>query len=235
MTTQLDVEREVHQPMFRDGYALIDFRAYFGKDIWDRLCSSVVTFLRSESFESQRQRFLRGDGDGKDFLIRLSPERGDVQGGIWKEVATHPLLTSMAKAYFMGGEPLLADCDLWHTEPMPEGRDRSFSQNWHVDLEAGRMSHRIFKAFLYFNDIDEGNGPIQLWKAGSSLEDNYEMSVTVKAGTMLLVDTGALLHRGGYCTEGPRTVGLWYYTNGTTMRVPPLVSGRLAKSGGGSY
>lgn len=209
------------QDLMRHAAVGIDFPLRFGDSLWQELCDSVEEFKSSESFHQQRERFLAAPSEKRDksFLIRLSPEPGSV----WYKVAEHPLMLGMAREYFGGGNPLLGDCDLWHTEPMPEGRERATSQNWHIDMEAQRFPHRIFKAFLYFNDIEEGNGPLELWMAGSSLQENGPIKVCVSAGTMVLVDTGALLHRGGYCETGPRTVGLWYYTNGSGLQVPPLV------------
>ena len=111
---------------------------------------------------------------------------------------------------------------------MPDDRERIMSQDWHIDMEAQRFPRRIFKAFLYFNDVGEGNGPLELWMSGSSLQKNGPIKVLVPEGTMVLVDTGALLHRGGYCQTGSRTLALWYYTNGEAMTVPPLHYGKMA-------
>ena len=217
MTTQ---ELTVKQSMDQHGMASINFPEVFGQTAWEQACQEIKEFKASESFAEQKATFLEGTGGhgAKTFLIRLRPD----QKTIWGDIATDSRLVGMAREYFMGNQPMLADFDVWHTEPMPDDRERVMSQDWHIDMEAQRFPRRIFKAFLYFNDVREGNGPLELWMSGSSLQKNGPMKICVPEGTMVLVDTGALLHRGGYCQEGSRTLALWYYTNGEAMTVPPL-------------
>ncbi len=214
----------VKQSMDQHGMATINFLDVFGRVIWEQACQEIDGFKKSESFAEQKAKFLEGTGKHgeKTFLIRSRPD----DGSIITEIAKDPRLVGMAREYFRGNTPALADCDVWHTEPMPDARDRVMSQDWHIDMEAQRFPRRIFKAFLYFNDVGEGNGPLELWMSGSSLQKNGPAKICVPMGTMVLVDTGALLHRGGYCQTGSRTLALWYYTNGEAMTVPPLMVGK---------
>jgi hypothetical protein len=145
------------------------------------------------------------------------------------ELAAHPILIESAKAYFNGGSPKLAYHDLWYTMPFSElgtQRPRVASQKWHVDAEADGVPRRIFKAFLYFNDIDEGAGPLEIYVSGASMTPEKHIKVTVPAGTMIFVDTGRFLHRGGYCLENPRLLSLWYYMNASSIQIPPMSTNR---------
>jgi len=100
------------------------------------------------------------------------------------------------------------------------------SQLWHRDHE----DIRIFKFFLYLNDVDENNGPFEYVK-GSHMGGKHHKLIpmkgppfgtrvhdpkiidrfagediikcTGKAGTIIIADTAGL-HRGGFCKSGER-------------------------------
>lgn len=234
-----DFANQSSEKLWNDGITIFNFPSVFGDDAWKLVQDAYSAFQRSEKFQSQQREFVNNppsievDNLEKRFLFRLLNTLGSDEkinydaGDPWMQIATNPILLESARAYFLGGQPVLDYHDVWYTMPFSElgsERPRVASQNWHVDGEAQGVPGRIFKAFLYFNDIDEGSGPLEIYVSGASNIGNRHIKVCVPAGTMIFVDTGRFLHRGGYCLERPRMLSLWYYTNGTGFNIPPLIA-----------
>jgi hypothetical protein len=71
---------------------------------------------------------------------------------VFARFALQPAILGLANAYF-GMYTRLRYYNVWHTF-VTQAPARE-SQLWHCD----RDDHRILKAFLYLNDVDEGSGP----------------------------------------------------------------------------
>jgi hypothetical protein len=224
----------VNEMMKNYGAAVVDFAEAFGLEQWQKLKAAYADFLQSDRYLAQLKNFKENppapevDNLEKRYLLRLLGGLGDAPIDLapddpWLEFSQHPILQDLARDYFQGGDPALAYFDLWRTEPMAE-RPRVGSQNWHVDYEAGGYPRRIFKAFLYFSDaLDEGAGPLEIRGFTGSSAGGFHSHIFVRAGSMVFIDTGRLVHRGGYCTTQPRSLAVWYFTNASPVTVPPLV------------
>lgn len=135
-------------------------------------------------------------------------------------------LHHMAKNYLMQDVKLVT-VDYWLNFPNPNNNSPFASQVWHRDYE----DKQLLKIFLYFTDVEEGNGPFYYiskthicgehnlkFKATppfgitipeEKIQENFNTSVIkkfkMKKGEMLLVDTAGI-HKGGHCTLGERFV-----------------------------
>jgi hypothetical protein len=105
------------------------------------------------------------------------------------------------------------------------------TRRWHIDME----DHRILKVIIYLNDVDETTGPFQYLdrQATQAIHQrlNYRSgylksqavarvvpsdqwhSCVGKAGTVILVDTARLIHRGKVPTTGDRYTLFYDYTS----------------------
>lgn len=154
--------------------------------------------------------------------------------------STSNLFTDIARYYFQE-EPLLIDMQLIVS---PESRggnnlDYSGSQLWHSDFD----DSKILKFFLYLEDVDKEQGPLELlnridshkiiqksnyrWDSKSSHDDNlidksYKFeSMTVKQGSIVVADTANCFHRGSRDVEGRRSAMVVTYVTRTSFRYPP--------------
>jgi hypothetical protein len=135
---------------------------------------------------------------------------------------------------YLGMWSKLAGANAWYAVPVAEERARLASQNWHRDPE----DRTLVKVFLHLSDVTAGCGPLEyipgsreggpyahLWPAttggggyGYPPQDLIETTVpaaervtcTGPRGTLVFCDTSGL-HRGGYCTAGPRVTAFWVY------------------------
>jgi hypothetical protein len=105
------------------------------------------------------------------------------------------------------------------------------TRRWHIDME----DHRILKVIIYLNDVDETTGPFQYLdrQATQAIQQhlNYRSgylnsqaveriipsdqwhSCLGKAGSVTLVDTARLIHRGKVPTTGDRYTLFYDYTS----------------------
>jgi hypothetical protein len=105
------------------------------------------------------------------------------------------------------------------------------TRRWHIDME----DHRILKVIIYLNDVDETTGPFQYLDRQATqviqqrlnYRSGYLKSQAVarvvpsdqwhscvgKAGTVTLVDTARLIHRGKVPTTGDRYTLFYDYTS----------------------
>lgn len=123
------------------------------------------------------------------------------------------------------------------------GKEAQGSQRWHRDPGVG--DQRIFKMFVYLNDVDESAGPFQYGKATHQtgplahlfpiyrLSGHYPaegeverrvpkeniVSATGKAGTIIFCDTSGF-HRGGYSTGGQRIMATSLYVSAGSLQKP---------------
>jgi hypothetical protein len=105
------------------------------------------------------------------------------------------------------------------------------SRQWHLDME----DHRILKIIIYLTDVDQHNGPFQYltdpdtqtirarlhYQSGYRSAQKIEKIIptqqwqtcTGTAGTVILVDTARLMHRGKPPTAGDRYTLFYDYTS----------------------
>jgi hypothetical protein len=105
------------------------------------------------------------------------------------------------------------------------------SRLWHIDTE----DRCVFKIIIYLNDVSEGDGPFQYlakpattllssslrYKQGYLQDKTVEpiipqsewISCTGAAGTVILVDTGSIFHRGKVPKNGDRFALFYDYSS----------------------
>jgi hypothetical protein len=110
------------------------------------------------------------------------------------------------------------------------------SRRWHLDME----DHRILKVIIYLNDVDQTTGPFQYLddrqtqqiqqqfnyrhgylktpKVETLIPPQQWQSCTGSAGTVIIVDTARLLHRGKASTEQDRYALFYDYTSRSPKR-----------------
>jgi hypothetical protein len=230
-----DIQRDLVAHLAADGIAQVHFSELFSEELWQGLAASAAVFthevesrLAGETAQGKGARIAkRGEGG----FIQRRYERGAQidPADAWLQAGLSSRLLGIVNSY-LGLWAKLTYYDQWYTVPMPDGAERSASQNWHRD----HNDRHLVKVFVYLDDVDAGAGPFEyvpgstsngryadLWPWAPS-SDHYPpkaefdeqvpssavRTLTGPAGTMILCDTSGF-HRGGFATERPRV--LWRY------------------------
>jgi hypothetical protein len=229
------IQRDLVARLFADGVAQVHFTELFSEELWQTLAGSAAAFsnevegrLDGQTASGKGTRVAKRGTGG---FIQRRYERGDQidPADPWLRAGLSSRLLGVVNSY-LGLWAKLTYYDQWYTFPMPDGAERSASQNWHRD----HNDRNLVKVFVYLEDVDAGAGPFEyvpgstrdgpyagLWP-WTPFSDHYPptaefdehvppsatRTLTGPAGTMILCDTSGF-HRGGFATERPRV--LWRY------------------------
>ncbi len=199
--------------------------AYEGK-YWDELSSFADEWVTSNAIQDYVTHYTANRPDKtiddfeKHYIARLLPhDRKTVTykaSDSFLSFALQPTIVNFITKCMDGHQPTLQYYDLWHTFPLEEGRERIGSQGWHKDAEAFGKQSRVIKVFLYFSDcLEMGAGAFEM------ITDEGQLTFYMQRGDMLIADTGAWLHRGGYSTTKSRTYGVWVYNDSERILAKP--------------
>ena len=180
------------------------------------------------------------DRKAKSFIQRLVDDDykfDNAKSAITKYCLNEEVAIACAK--YLGMVPKLTSFKIWRSHQI-EATERTASQNWHRDYN----EYQMIRVFLYFNDVNTGNGAGEYVTGTHYLGDSYnkllysedgvsrystEKQVTNEfeanrlfvaeglAGTMYFVDTAGL-HRGGYHpVPGERRVSLTTFSTAADL------------------
>jgi len=227
-----DIQRDLVAHLVADGIAQVPFTQLFSEQLWQTLTESATAFTNEvESRLAGETASVKKGGEAKAGFLQRRYERGAEidPGDPWLQAALSSRLLGVVNSY-LGLWAKLTYFDQWYTIPMPDGAERTSSQNWHRD----HNDRHLVKVFVYLADVDEGAGPFE-YVTGSTRDGPYAdlwpwaphsdhyppkaefeerippsaaRTLTGPAGTMILCNTSGF-HRGGFATERPRI--LWRY------------------------
>ena len=191
-------------------------KAALSGPMWDVLAEKVDVWLASSELQAYIDAYKADpptkeeDDYHKYYIARWMPHSFETttyeEDDPFVAAAISPTFLDVLREYFGGRQPRLEYYDVWHTFPMEVGRQRVGSQDWHSDKPGFGKDSRYAKIFLYFADcLHEGAGPMEIWSKQGPI------SCYAKRGDLWFVDTGGVLHRGGYSLTEPRTYAVFVY------------------------
>jgi hypothetical protein len=201
-------------------------KARYAGPLWDEIACFVDDWVASDkvanyvaSYTAERPERAVDDLE-KRYIARFLPHDREIvtldSDDIFLGFALQPNLIKFITNCMGGHQPTLHYYDIWHTFPLEGDRDRIGSQGWHRDAEAFGKPNRVIKVFLYLSDcLEVGAGPFEM------VGEAGPVSFSMRRGDLLIADTGAWLHRGGYSTTLPRTYVVWVYTDSDEILTKP--------------
>lgn len=244
-----DVQAKIVQNLDDTGISIINIDELYPDEAWWlKLSSEVEKFTESKEVLEYIKRFknkedtkgFASDHYAKKYLYRKY--NVDRKKEIIKfdepflQFALEEKILDIAASY-LRSYCKLRMIDLWYN--ISRGKEQPvLSQKWHRDGE----DIRLVKVFLYFNDVDNENGPFvyvsgshqkgkygKLWPPKTIIEQMYggvypeqEEIDSQISNDDIVTCTGKAgtmifcdtygLHRGGHCISGDRIAGNWVYT-----------------------
>ncbi len=170
------------------------------------LLSEAESILKAYSMEKKQPT-----DNKKSFLIPLLDQTTLPLASPLMQFALSREMVSLVSAY-LGSLPILTYLNIW-CSPVSVSTNKKSSQLWHLDHE----SLAQIKVFVYLRDVGEESGPTTIFsKADSRIiqekikyhlagdEKHFDCDLAGftkipllgKRGDMVLIDTGACIHRG---------------------------------------
>jgi hypothetical protein len=237
-----DTQKKVLEELKGTGISIVSLEKLFDQKAphWIKVLSEVKNeFLGSERVQREIADRLSKNpgGTGKPYRVTrnvredaMSFEDPILQLGLQTEIL------DVVNSY-MGLWTKLVYADVWHTFVRGGSANREASQNWHRDWE----DDPLVKVFLYMSDVNSTSGPFEfimhsrrgekytsLFRPSNLLpgyhnypspeviakevDKEHILSCCGPTWTLIFCDTSGF-HRGGYSTDGARTMGLLTYVS----------------------
>lgn len=244
-----DVQTKIVQNLNETGISIINIKELYPDEAWWlKLSAEAGKFTKSNEVQDYIRRFKNNEdtkGSASDYYAKkylyrkYNVDRKKevikfddlfLQFGLEERVLD--TVAGYLRTYCK-----LRMIDLWYN--ISRGQEQPvLSQKWHRDGE----DVSLVKIFLYFNDVDNENGPFvyvsgshqkgkygKLWPPKTIIEQKYggvypelEEIDTQISNNDIVTCTGKAgtmifcdtygLHRGGHCISGDRIAGNWVYT-----------------------
>jgi hypothetical protein len=168
-----DVQQEVVDDLFAQGYCLMPITKLLGTAAWDQLAADAAIFTREMErqldggFEPVKVKKIKPGKPGKPakpekvgkvkaFMGRRYKKDPLTLESPWLELAASSRMLDIVNTY-LGMWSKLSYADQWYSPPRGSEADRVGSMRWHRDYN----DQHLVKVFVYLVDVDEGTGPLE--------------------------------------------------------------------------
>lgn len=231
-----------------NGFVMVPAEKALGTAQWQAYTTAVKIFLQSPAVQQHKAAYYTaGKTEGnvtdkqfnKTFIIMGTHAYTDFYATTpLKDFKDNPFLKPVINNYY-GQQTKAIYADYWYTLKTHNPGKDVYSQAWHCDPEGDR----IIKVFIYFNDVNEGNGALQYIKGtqrggkncgplkgiarhtshypteafvAQNFPEKDIVYATAPKGTIVICDTRGL-HRGGKCLDGERIMAVLEFMDSGSM------------------
>jgi hypothetical protein len=229
-----ELEQRICEDLVRDGISITHMDELFPGSDWLHVLTTYGRSRQKESFQNKVKTYWREMWDVKKFLIDFTNP--------FLHFALQDRVLGIANCY-LGMYAKLHSISLSETIPVTPGTPPIQSQQWHRDIG----NKKYPKVFIYFNDIEEEDGPFIYLKGSqpggpwnklfpqinpyapmrgrvsdadiaAAVPKDAILHCMGKTGTIIFADTTGL-HKGGYSIRNPRFASIMtFYSKASLER-----------------